>query len=493
MKMTSIKLRLNVLFVVIISVLLLAFSAVSYFRTQATLERNNHHQVQMALQRLSTNLPSLLWSFDSEQISKNLDSEMSASFLTGIIIRSGDKVLAGVARGADGSAITAVKEAPAADFSREVELFYQEDGKANPVGKATVYVSTAEIRDALGQELWRALAQVLILDVVIVIALTSILNSMVLNPLAHVGHALREIAQGDADLTRRLPRASTDEFNDVAEGFNTFVEHLQNIMLQIRQSVTTISDASSEIARGNLDLSARTESQASSLEQTAASMAEITNTVKQNAESAQQANHMVGAAAEVAARGGAVVKEVVQTMGAINASSRKIVDIISVIDGIAFQTNILALNAAVEAARAGEQGRGFAVVASEVRSLAGRSAAAAKEIKALIDESVTNVDIGSRLVDQAGATMTEIEDSVSKVTGIMAEIHAATDAQTLGISQINEAVRQMDDSTQQNAALVEQAAAAASSMQNQATQLATAVGMFKLSEASASGQMLALR
>ena len=492
MKMTSIKLRLNVLFVVIISVLLLAFSAVNYFKTQATLERDNTHQVQMALERLSTNLPSLLWSFDSTQISKNLHSEMSASFVTGIIIRSGDKVLAGVARGADGQTVAATA-APAADFSREVELFYQEDGKANPVGKATVYVSTAEIRDALGQELWRALAQVLILDVVIVIALSSILNSMVLNPLAHVGHALREIAQGDADLTRRLPRASTDEFNDVAEGFNTFVEHLQNIMLQIRQSVTTISDASSEIARGNLDLSARTESQASSLEQTAASMAEITNTVKQNAESAQQANHMVGAAAEVAARGGTVVKEVVQTMGAINASSRKIVDIISVIDGIAFQTNILALNAAVEAARAGEQGRGFAVVASEVRSLAGRSAAAAKEIKALIDESVTNVDIGSRLVDQAGATMTEIEDSVSKVTGIMAEIHAATDAQTLGISQINEAVRQMDDSTQQNAALVEEAAAAASSMQNQATQLAAAVGMFKLSEASASGRMLALR
>ncbi len=492
MKMTSIKLRLNVLFVVIISVLLLAFSAVNYFKTQAALERDNTHQVQMALERLSTNLPSLLWSFDSTQISKNLHSEMSASFVTGILIRSGDKVLAGVARGADGQAVAATA-APTADFSREVELFYQEDGKANPVGKATVYVSTAEIRDALAHELWRALAQVLILDVVIVIALSSILNSMVLNPLAHIGHALREIAQGDADLTRRLPRANTDEFNDVAEGFNTFVEHLQNIMLQIRQSVTTISDASSEIARGNLDLSSRTESQASSLEQTAASMQEMTHTVQQNAESAQQANHMVGAAAEVAARGGTVVKEVVQTMGAINASSRKIVDIISVIDGIAFQTNILALNAAVEAARAGEQGRGFAVVASEVRSLAGRSAAAAKEIKALIDESVTNVDIGSRLVDQAGATMTEIEDSVSKVTGIMAEIHAATDAQTLGISQINEAIRQMDDSTQQNAALVEQAAAAASSMQNQATQLAAAVGMFKLSEAPASGRRLALR
>ncbi|MFC4789664.1 MULTISPECIES: methyl-accepting chemotaxis protein [Giesbergeria] len=490
--MTSIKLRLNVLFVVIISVLLLAFSAVSYFRTKSTLERNNAHQVEMALKRLSTNLPSLLWSFDSEQLSKNLDSEMSASFLNGIIITSGQKVLGGVSRGGDGKTVAATQP-PAADFSKEVELFFHDGGKANPVGKAVIYVSTEEIREALGQELLRALLQVLILDVVIVIALSSILNSMVLNPLAHVGHALREIGQGDADLTRRLPRANTDEFNDVAEGFNTFVERLQKIMVQITQSVGTISHASEEIARGNMDLSARTESQASSLEQTAASMDEITNTVRQNADSAQQANQMVGAAAEVAARGGAVVKEVVQTMGAINASSRKIVDIISVIDGIAFQTNILALNAAVEAARAGEQGRGFAVVASEVRSLAGRSAAAAKEIKGLIDESVANVGIGSRLVDQAGSTMTDIEDSVSKVTGIMAEIHAATDAQTLGISQINEAIRQIDNNTQQNAALVEEAAAAAGSMQTQASHLAQAVSVFRLSESASSSRLLALR
>jgi methyl-accepting chemotaxis protein len=221
-------------------------------------------------------------------------------------------------------------------------------------------------------------------------------------------------------------------------------------------------------------------------------MEEITSTVQRNAENAQMANLMVGTAADVASKGGAVVAQVVQTMGSINHSSRKIVDIISVIDGIAFQTNILALNAAVEAARAGEQGRGFAVVASEVRSLAGRSAAAAKEIKSLIDESVANVGVGTKLVDEAGTTMTEIVDSVRKVKGIMADIQSASNEQTLGISQINEAIRQMDNNTQQNAALVEQAAAAAGSMQTQAANLAQAVGVFKLESASG-GNLLALR
>jgi methyl-accepting chemotaxis protein len=246
-----------------------------------------------------------------------------------------------------------------------------------------------------------------------------------------------------------------------------------------------MATASSQIASGNQDLSSRTEQQASSLEQTAASMEELTSTVKQNADNARQANQLAMSASEVAVRGGSVVSQVVDTMSAINTSSRKIVDIIAVIDGIAFQTNILALNAAVEAARAGEQGRGFAVVASEVRSLAQRSAAAAKEIKALIDDSVGKVGAGTAQVAEAGQTMEEIVASVKRVTDIMGEISAASHEQTQGIEQINQAITQMDQVTQQNAALVEEAAAAAGSLQAQAGGLSHCVGVVRLAPAAA--------
>ncbi len=257
-------------------------------------------------------------------------------------------------------------------------------------------------------------------------------------------------------------------------------QSLAGTVAEIRGSTDTIATASGQIASGNQDLSSRTEQQASSLQQTAASMEELTSTVKQNADNARQANQLAASASEVAVRGGSVVGQVVGTMSAINASSLKIVDIISVIDGIAFQTNILALNAAVEAARAGEQGRGFAVVASEVRSLAQRSAAAAKEIKALIDDSVGKVGAGSAQVAEAGRTMDEIVASVRRVTDIMGEISAASHEQTQGIDQINQAITQMDQVTQQNAALVEEAAAAAASLQEQAGSLVQAVSVFKV-------------
>jgi len=257
---------------------------------------------------------------------------------------------------------------------------------------------------------------------------------------------------------------------------------LVGIVGQVRTGTDTIATASNQIAVGNLDLSSRTEEQASSLEETASSMEELTSTVKQNADNARQANGLAVSASEVAQRGGAVVAEVVGTMASINDSSRKIVDIIGVIDGIAFQTNILALNAAVEAARAGEQGRGFAVVASEVRNLAQRSAAAAKEIKQLIDDSVSKVDAGGKLVDQAGVTMTEIVQSIARVASIMSEIASASAEQTAGIEQVNTAITQMDEVTQQNAALVEEAAAAAGAMQEQAAALAEVVSIFKLDQ-----------
>ncbi len=260
--------------------------------------------------------------------------------------------------------------------------------------------------------------------------------------------------------------------------------NLVDIVSQVRAGTATINTASGEIAAGNLDLSARTESQAGTLEETASSMEELTGTVRQNADNARQANVLALSASEVAVKGGAVVAEVVETMASINESSKKIVDIIGVIDSIAFQTNILALNAAVEAARAGEQGRGFAVVASEVRNLAQRSAAAAQEIKTLIGNSVERVEVGARLVDQAGSTMQDIVTSVRRVTDIMGEIALASQEQTAGIDLVNRAIGQMDEATQQNAALVEQAGAAATSLNDEAAALARVVSVFKLGAAA---------
>jgi methyl-accepting chemotaxis protein len=286
------------------------------------------------------------------------------------------------------------------------------------------------------------------------------------------------------DLTHQIRATSRDETGALLRALGHMNDSLVDIVGQVRSGTDTIATASGEITAGNLDLSARTEQQASSLEETAASMEELTGTVKQNADNARQANQLSISASEIAVKGGAVVGQVIETMGAINASSRKIVDIIGVIDSIAFQTNILALNAAVEAARAGEQGRGFAVVASEVRTLAQRSAAAAKEITTLIGDSVNQVDAGTKLVDQAGATMEQVVASIRRVTDIMGEITIASQEQTAGIEQVNQAIGQMDQVTQQNAALVEESAAAAESMQDQAATLAKVVSVFKLARAA---------
>jgi methyl-accepting chemotaxis protein len=299
-------------------------------------------------------------------------------------------------------------------------------------------------------------------------------------PLIEAVDVAKRVAGGD--LTTRVEVKSKDETGQLMHALKAMNESLASIVGEVRQGTNTIVTASNEIANGNADLSSRTESQAGSLEETASSMEELTATVKQNAENAKQANQLVITASDHAIKGGRVVGDVVETMGSIKESSRKIVDIISVIDGIAFQTNILALNAAVEAARAGEQGRGFAVVAAEVRSLAQRSAGAAKEIKSLIDDSVEKVDAGSKLVDQAGMTMDEIVASVKHVADIMSDITAASREQSSGIEEVNRAIAQMDEMTQQNAALVEQAAAAAESMLDQAQNLLQAVSVFKLGE-----------
>ena len=305
-----------------------------------------------------------------------------------------------------------------------------------------------------------------------------ILTHSITAPLARAVQATQVVAAGD--LTHAVHSSGRDEGAQLLQALQAMTDRLRTIVGEVRQGADSIAGASAEIAAGNLDLSRRTEQQASSLEETAASLEELTSTVRQNADNAHQANQLARTAAEQAQQGGQVMDDVMQTMRAIDASSRKIVDIIGVIDSIAFQTNILALNAAVEAARAGEQGRGFAVVASEVRSLAGRSSEAAKEIKDLIGRSVDTVEAGNQLVAKAGTSIQDIIRSVDQVSALVGEISAASREQSSGIEQVNIAVAHMDQATQQNAALVEEATAATQSLQGQAAQVAQAVGVFRV-------------
>ena len=351
------------------------------------------------------------------------------------------------------------------------------DGKA--IGKVKIGYRTTERDQLIRSSVTIVFVSVAGTLVLLAFGLTFIVKSVVY-PLEKAITIARRVADGD--LTSVVVVESKDETGMLLQSLSDMNESLKKIVGEVRSSTDSISTASQQIASGNADLSQRTEEQASSLEETASSMEELTSTVMQNAENAKQANHLAAGASEVAVKGGSVIGKVVTTMSSINDSSKKIVDIISVIDGIAFQTNILALNAAVEAARAGEQGRGFAVVAAEVRTLAQRSAAAAKEIKQLIGDSVHEVESGTKLVDEAGKTMERIVASVKQVTDIMKEIAAASQEQSSGIEEVNQAITQMDQVTQQNAALVEEASAAAESMQAQAQQLVQAVAVFKLVE-----------
>ena len=335
----------------------------------------------------------------------------------------------------------------------------------------------ALVQDSLATMRYSTIAA-LVLGAALALAVGYLLIKSIAQPLQQAMAIAGRVAAGD--LRGSATAHSTNEIGTLLNALDTMKGNLAGIVAEVRGSTTHMASASAQIAAGNQDLSQRSAEQAASLEETSSSMEEMTATVKQNADSARQANTLALSASEVAVKGGILVAQVVETMGSISASSNKIADIISVINGIAFQTNILALNAAVEAARAGEQGRGFAVVASEVRNLAQRSAAAAQEIKALIEDSVQKVGSGAKLVDQTGATMQEIVGSVQRVTGIMGEITDASQEQAIGLDQIRAAIVQMDGLTQQNMALVEEASAAADSLHEQAQGLDTVVSVFQL-------------
>jgi len=374
-------------------------------------------------------------------------------------------------------------------MAAQAQAFFREDGKKafermnsgiaklidiNDQG-AKVAVSNAK-ETFSHAKIWESLS--LLASVALAIGLAFWVTRLIVTPMSTAVQAAQRFANGD--LTLDLRTEGRDEPSQLLNALDSMREKLAEIVGNVRRNADSVATASAEIAQGNQDLSGRTEQQASALEETAASMEQLGSTVSQNAENARQGNQLAQGASAVAIKGGEVVGQVVETMKGINDSSKRIVDIISVIDGIAFQTNILALNAAVEAARAGEQGRGFAVVASEVRSLAQRSADAAKEIKGLISASVERVESGSALVDQAGATMQEVVSAIRRVTDIMGEISSASVEQSSGVAQVGEAVTQMDQTTQQNAALVEQSAAAAESLRNQAQQLVENVAVFTL-------------
>ncbi|MBO9512644.1 MAG: HAMP domain-containing protein [Variovorax sp.] len=368
----------------------------------------------------------------------------------------------------------AAGDAAVAGADREpARLLDEVAGRIQAEAAAVAAQAAADARHAT----WLSLS--LMLGVCAVGVVAGVLFSRTITRPIHEAVQVATVVAG-GDLTSRIEVRSGDEIGQLMQALRTMNESLSHVVGDVRRGTDMIASASAQVAAGSQDLSSRTEVQASSLEQTAASMEELTSTVRQNADNALQANQLAVQASAVALRGGDVVGQVVRTMDSISAASRRIVDIIGVIDGIAFQTNILALNAAVEAARAGEQGRGFSVVASEVRGLAQRSATAAREIKGLIEDSVARIDSGSTLVGEAGRTMAEIVDSVRRVTDIMGEISAATQEQTAGIDQINQAVTQMDEVTQQNAALVEEASAAAQSLQAQARHLVGAVSLFTL-------------
>jgi methyl-accepting chemotaxis protein len=473
--------RLIVAFVAVVTVLGALFGSVGYYSRKSSMEAQLQAQVERAVARLEIGLPAPIWNVDEKQLNALLNAEMGDPAIAAIMIDNNKATFSTGRVRDEAGKIQVVKSNPMSDGDKLSKPFsFDDSGQLKPLGTVHVYRSRAQIDEELRIEMRQIILQVVVLDVALIAALIFGLRVVVLGSLARVRRGFEQVSSGDADLTRRIRMVRHDEIGELVIFFNKFIERLQLVMQEIQSGTESLHHAAGDLASGNDDLFNRTQQQANSLHDTASSMGQLTDTVKKNASSAHQANAMALAASEVAAKGGSVVSDVVSTMTSINESSRKIFDIIGVIDSIAFQTNILALNAAVEAARAGEQGRGFAVVASEVRLLAQRSAAAAKEIKALIGNSVEKVEVGSKLVNEAGTTMKDIVTSIQRVTDIMGEIMNASQAQMNGIDEVNSALKDMNAVTQQNARLVQDAASASTSMQAQSSSLAQVVAVFKV-------------
>ena len=516
------RLAIGFAIVLLLAIVCTSFSVISAWdngkATRAMMEK------PLAKERLTSDLYLLIYSAVERTtlIAKSSDESLSVTFADAIaagtkkgggLLKQVEGMLASEQEKADFAAVMQVRGVY--QQAKQAVMAAKKTGKADDAERAYTqqYMPAAEAYQAkvqgfLAQQRQaiddtahaieranaRSLNLTLVLGVLMIVfgsLCAWLITRSITQPLQAAIEVAATVAAGD--LRTQFGHPTRDEVGDLMRALKGMNDALTNVVSQVQTGTHAIATASSEIAAGNQDLSSRTEQQASSLEETASSMEELTSTVKQNADNARQANQLALSASEVAERGGGIVNQVVDTMGAIDASSKKIVDIIGVIDGIAFQTNILALNAAVEAARAGEQGRGFAVVATEVRNLAHRSSQAAKEIKSLIDDSVAQVNGGSRLVQQAGSTMNEVVDSVRRVTDIMAEITSASAEQSMGIDQVNQAIAQMDQVTQQNAALVEEAAAAAESMQDQAARLAQVAGGFRLEQGLAAPAAAAAR
>lgn len=476
----KISVRLVGLFLAAMTGVVSCVGAYGYWTRKNILEHELQHSAVRIIKRLSIGVPSLLWNFDKTQLDFIVGAEMEDLDISGISIRDLKNEVVSGKLNVDGKTVSYNNAAGPVGLKESSDLFFDDNGTKRKVGTVEVVLSYSSMDKALAKHINYLFMQMFFADVTLAFFLMLWLRILVLVPLHRVGKALSVIASGEADLTKRLEVRKEDEIGLVATSFNSFVTRLQHIVISLRESTGALANVTAEIASGNHDLSSRTERQASVLEETSASMEELSVKVKENFNNAKSAKYLAQNSADIATKGGAVVGNVITTMQEINESSKRISEIISVIDGIAFQTNILALNAAVEAARAGDHGRGFAVVATEVRALAGRSANAAKEIKMLINASVEKVEQGTMLVDEAGSTMTEIVTSIQKVTDIMVDITNASQEQSEGVLQIEEAINQMDNVTQQNAALVEQMAAAASALNTQAEDLVKTISIFKV-------------